>query len=135
MKKLTNIAYCLIIALWPVVFILGIDRLERYIRVLVSQSYNYRYNIWLWIACVISGLIFAAIGFSQKDSLKRIERVAAHIVAAILVMLVSIVYVLYFFGVHNTLILHSSTLFPTFTLGYSVCAAIKAVVIFRKHTK
>ena len=77
MKKSVNIAYGLFIAIWPVVFIIGMDYFESHINEIISRTYNVWYIMFLLVIYAISGLIFAAIGYYQRENLKRTERVSA----------------------------------------------------------
>ena len=134
MRKSTNIAYSALIALWPILFVFGIDRLEVYISRLVSSTFDFKYNIWLLTTYAISGLIFAVMGFCQKESLKHKDRVIAHVVAGVLVTLLSILYVFNMFGgTINTSVLFINPVFLAFVLGYTMYIAVKAVVFYKKQ--
>ena len=134
MKKTKNLAYSLLIALWPIVFIFGIGRLEVYIRGIISSTYDIRYNIWRLIAYAVSGLIFAAIGFCQKESLKHKGRAVAHVTAGVLVALLSVLYVFNIFvPIFNTVILFINPVFLAFVLGYTVYIAVRFVVLYNKQ--
>ena len=136
MKKVLNVVYGLLIAIWPVLFILGMDYFEYHINGIVSHTYSIWYSMFLLAVYTVAGLVFAAIGYYQKESINRAEKVGAHVVAAILVVTTTFLYLLGISGVvvPHTIILNSRPLLLAFVLGYTLYTAVKAVTIYKKTT-
>ena len=138
MNKFVSIIRTSIIAVWPMAFLLMIGPIEMTVRRMIASSFDPKYNIWLAIVYVFSGLVFAVNSFGEKDFFKRKCTVNSHIVAGILVVAFSILWFLFITDVvYNKFIANVCTSTPlnvlSLILGYTLYSTIKAIVLYKNE--
>ena len=133
MKKNHYVLRTLLIALWPIIFLLIIGTIEHRFRILVGQSFRPSYYGLLIIIYICAGLLFSFNSFFEKDFIKRKSAVGAYIVSGVSVVLF---FVLWLLTLTNFVFIRS--LFNMFSrmplnicslvFGYTVYSTIKAIV-------
>ena len=136
MKRLVNIIQILLIAIWPLAFLLMIGPVERSVRRLVTSTADPKYYIILAIIYIISGLIFALTGFRNRADNTRKSIVISHIVGGFLVVLFCVIWLLVMTGViwseFIAYICSSTPInFMSLVFGYTLYSTIKAVAILK----
>ena len=130
MKKVIKNIRILTITLWPIIFLLGIGTIEQKIRILVSQSYNSKYNILLAIFYIFSGCIFAFNTFCGKECIREKNMVRAYIVSGVLVTIFFMLWILSLIGLSfiSKVILNMFVFVPisicSLVFGYTVYSVI-----------
>jgi len=139
MKKVLKILQILIIALWPIVFLLTIGPVESQLRLLASQTYKPLYTYYTVIIYAVSGCLFAVSGSCGKDGSWRRVIAGAHIVAGASVLLFFILWAVdlatgIFFSTAGNILTSLNWNVLALVFGFTLCSAIRAIVLCRKKT-
>jgi len=137
MKKMLAILHVLIIALWPVVFLLIIGPIEHSLRSLAGQTYQPVYSYLAAIIYAASGGLFAVSGYYGKGSPGNRGIVSAHIVAGAFVVLFFAIWLVnhlsgVMFNIAGNIFVSLNWNTMALVLGYTLCTAARAIALFRK---
>jgi ABC-type amino acid transport system permease subunit len=138
MKK-TSIARIVMIALWPVIFLILYGHIATITRLMVSRNFNPRYYLILITYCVISGLVFAINRFSEHEFLKQKIIVRVYLISGISVLLLYVLWIMYITqvvriesGFINNIFISIPSEALSLMLGYTWYSAIKALLICKR---
>ena len=138
LKKSLRIVRILIIAMWPVVFLLSIGSIELHLKTMASQTFNLSYQYWTAVIYAVSGCLFAVSGFYRKEDSDIKSIVVAYVIAGVSVALFFIVWLIsYITGFLWNAILQPVTLVNLNNLAlvfaYTLFSAIRAIVLDKKR--
>ena len=135
MKRFIFYMRTLIIAVWPVTFLLISGSMERIVRKIATVNYEPKYYIFLAIFYVLSGLIFATIGSGGNAVNNRISIIISRVVAGILVFAYGMLWLVVMTGsIWNEFLANicSSTPINVLSLvfGYTLYSTVKTSVAY-----
>lgn len=141
MKNLPYIFRLLLIAPWPIIFLLMIGPVESYFMTRLGQTFDLRYRFYLALIYLICGGLFAARVFFSKPRRMNTTIVITAIITDAIVVLFSVVWLIQlFFGTTIPVITNLVIIFllrvqlnaAGLIFGYSFVSLIRNIYIIRR---
>ena len=142
MGKITRAAHTVIIAIWPVTSLILLGYANIKITAIAARTYNPLLHYWLAASCVIAGFLFAMLGLSGKEPQAQKGLVYAHVAAAVLVLILIVLWILvwtggvpypsYTLNILDAIFGRNLFFLVMFIFGYTVYTAAKAAAAHKK---
>jgi len=143
MEKFKKWLYVIVVAIWPIVYIIGFSYLRREWNILLSRTFMQHWTSYIYISYVVAGVLFAYVAFAKKEYYKDKSVLIAHIIAGATTLLLFVVR----FGImdyyrNNTFVFYyvdpkilsifNNPQESMFAAGFSIVTTIRAICLYCK---
>ena len=143
MDKFKKWLYVVIVAIWPVVYMMGFSYLRREWNILLSRTFMPHWTSYIQVSYVVAGVLFAYVAFAKKEYYKDKSVLIAHIIAGATTLLFFVArFVImdcylnntfvFYYVMPNVLNLFDNPQENMFTLGFVIVTTIRAIYLYCK---